>query len=130
MTTANSKLVQAVYSAFQRRDLTALTKLLSPEITIRQSELLPWGGSYQGVAEFQKFFAKLTQHIDSNLSFDSLIDAGEHVVAIGRTSGKVIKNGAPFDLPVVHVWGIEQGLIASFSPYIEVPLMLAALGGK
>ncbi|MDB4990267.1 MAG: hypothetical protein JWN04_5445, partial [Myxococcaceae bacterium] len=92
-----------------------------------QSELLPWGGTYRGLSEFQQFFAKLTEHIDSNLSFDNLIDAGEDVVAIGRTSGSVVQNGAPFDVPVVHVWSVREGLIVSFQPYIDVPLMLASL---
>ncbi|MDB4989499.1 MAG: hypothetical protein JWN04_4677 [Myxococcaceae bacterium] len=127
MTTAHIKLVQAVYASFQQRDLVALTRLVSPEIFIRQSEQLPWGGIYRGLGEFQQFFAKLTEHIDSNLSFDNLIDAGDDVVAIGRTSGHVVKSGAPFDVPVVHVWSVRDGLIVSFQPYIDVPLMQASL---
>ncbi|MDB4974715.1 MAG: hypothetical protein JWN48_3056 [Myxococcaceae bacterium] len=127
MTSANIKLVQAVYRAFQERDLTALSKLVSPEIVIRQSEQLPWGGSYRGLTELQQFFAKLVAHIDSNVSLDNLIDAGDEVVAVGRTSGKVLENGADFDVPLAHVWTIRAGLVVSFQPYIDVPTMLGSL---
>lgn len=127
MTTSNVKLVHAVYAAFQQRDLSAISKLLAPDIRIQQTTQLPWGGTYQGLAEFPTFFAKLTEHLDSNLSFDRLLDAGDDVVAIGRTSGTVVKNGAPFDIPVVHVWGVRDGLVSSFQPYIDVALMQVAL---
>jgi ketosteroid isomerase-like protein len=127
MTTDNQKLVQTVYAAFQQRDLSALSRLIAPEIEISQSPELPWGGRYQGLGGLTQFFASLVQHIDSNVELDQLIDAGEHVVAVGRTSGTVLKNKAPFDVPVVHVWGIRDGLVVSFQPYIDVPLMKKSL---
>jgi ketosteroid isomerase-like protein len=48
-------------------------------------------------------------------------------VAIGRTRGKVIANGAPFDLRFVHVWQVQGGKILGFKAYIDTPGMLAAL---
>jgi len=59
---------------------------------------------------------------------ERLIDAGDRVVAIGRTVGKTKTTQLEFDVPVVHVWTFREGQIVRFEPYIENDTMLAALG--
>lgn len=130
MSRANIELVQQLYGAFARRDVPMIFSSLAPEVEVAQTPELPWGGVYQGRDEFGQFFVKLTQHIESNLDFERFLDAGDHVVAIGRTRGKVNANGHPFDMPAVHVWQIRAGQVVRFQPYIDVPTMQASLSAE
>jgi ketosteroid isomerase-like protein len=39
----------------------------------------------------------------------------------------VVANGAPFDIPEVHVWELRDGKVVGFRAYIDTPAMLEAL---
>ena len=68
--------------------------------------------------------------IDSEFSLEQLIPAGESVVAVGRSRGKVRANGNVFDIPVVHVWTLRDKRVVKFESYVDTPTMLAALEGQ
>jgi len=121
------ELVQRAYDAFARGDLPGLFALMAPEVEVSQSPELPWGGHYRGHAEVRQFLIKLTQHIQSRVEVERLIDAGEHVVAMGWTRGTVRATGAAFDVPVAHVWKVRDGRLLRFYAYIDNAKMLAAL---
>jgi len=57
----------------------------------------------------------------------SFIDAGDEVVAVGRTRGIARTTGYPFDAAAVHVWTVRDGKIAAFRAFVNHPTMLAAL---
>jgi ketosteroid isomerase-like protein len=63
----------------------------------------------------------------SPLPNEIFVDAGDHVVAIGRTRGTVNATGKAFDVPVAHVWTVRDGLVRRVEYYIDDPTMLAAL---
>ncbi len=119
--------VKAVYDAYARRDIGAIFDLFHPEVEIRQTELLPWGGRYHGHEGLRAFLGRLTQAIDSRVEHDELIDAGDRVVSVGRTRGQVRANGAPFDVAAVHVFTIADGKVRRYEAYIDTPAMLRAL---
>jgi ketosteroid isomerase-like protein len=121
------ELVQKLYTAFEHRDVATVAGLLGSHAIICQSAELPWGGTFEGLEGFSRFFGLILQHIDSKVTVDRYIDAAECIVAIGSTRGTVNANGASFEVPVVHVWQVEEGKITKFSPYIDVPTMIAAL---
>jgi ketosteroid isomerase-like protein len=117
-----------MYDAFARRDAAAVLERLAPDVEIRQSELVPWGGHYRGHAGAREFFGKVLGAIDSTVTIERYIDAGDHVAAVGRTRGHVRAGGAPFDVPVVHVWTVRDQRIARLEVYIDTPAMREALG--
>jgi ketosteroid isomerase-like protein len=119
--------VESLYEAFRRRDMPTIFELLSPDVEIVQSEALPWGGDYHGHDGARRFFAALGSNLRSTLTFDRLIDSGDHVVAIGRTEGTVNATGKPFRVPVAHVWHVRNGLVVRVQFYIDHPGMLKAL---
>jgi len=123
----NVDVVRRVYDAFKNRDLVQVLSLFSPDIDMAQSDEVPWGGAYKGHAGAKQFFAKLTGTVTSNVAFERFIDAGDHVVAVGRTQGAVNATGKRFDVPVAHVWKIENGRVAAVRYYIDNPTMGAAL---
>jgi uncharacterized protein len=124
---ANINVVKSLYEAFGRKDRIAILGLVDPMIEIRQSDLLPWGGSYRGLGGLQNFFTKLLSNVDSQLDQSQYIDAGDDVVMIGRTHGKTKDKGTSFDVTAVHVWTVRNGKIASFQSYIDTPAMLKVL---
>lgn len=121
------KIVEQIYAALRRRDIAALFELCAPDIVIDQSGELPWGGHYEGHEGFKAFFARLIAAIDSAVTLDSFIDAGDEVVVLGHTRGTVNANGGRFDVAFAHVWTVQGGQVTRVRYYIDNPTMLAAL---
>jgi ketosteroid isomerase-like protein len=120
--------VQDIYDAYERRDLVSVFQLLSKDVEFVQSTELPWGGHYTGHDGVRQFLATLREHVDSRVILERLIDAGDRVVAVGRTVGKACATKLEFDVPVVHVWTLQDGQVTRFEAYIDNATMLAALG--
>ncbi|MEO8602673.1 MAG: nuclear transport factor 2 family protein [bacterium] len=123
----NIEIVRQVYAAFARRDIAAAFALLDPEVEFYQSDEVPWGGHYRGTEGAQAFFANLIGNISSTVVLQSFIDAGDSVVALGRTQGTVNASGARFDVPIAHAWTIRHGRVVRVQYFIDNPTMLAAL---
>ena len=128
MSQSNVEAIQALYRAFLKRELMTILSLVDPGIEICQSESVPWGGNYKGLAGLKEFFGKLLENVDSKVDFTEWMEAGDSVVAIGRSRGTVIANGNTFDIAVVHVWHLRDGKAVRFEPYIDTAAMLKALG--
>ncbi len=119
-------LVTHVYQAFRDRDLPTIFGLLAPDVEITQASEIPWGGTYRGHEQAAAFFGKLVQTITSAVTLERFVDAGEQVVAIGRTRGTVNATGKAFDVQIAHVWTVRDGLVRRVEYYIDDPTMLAA----
>jgi ketosteroid isomerase-like protein len=119
--------VQELYEAFRKRNLGAILLLMAKDVEIAQSAELPWGGVYRGHEGVRQLLGKLAEHLDQRLEIECFIDAGDRVVAVGRTVGKARATNLEFDVPVAHVWTLQDSLITRFEPYIDNATMLAAL---
>ncbi|MEV7326330.1 nuclear transport factor 2 family protein [Streptomyces sp. NPDC093970] len=128
MRRTDTEIVHAAYEAIRNGDVTAAAALLHPEVTIRQSDRLPWGGVHHGLAGFREFFAVVGSHISSTVEPEAVYLAGDRVVQVGRTRGTVRGNGRSFDSREVHVWRITDGLVAALEIYVEDEKFLAAFG--
>ena len=127
MPRANVALIEGLYSAFAERDLAEVFRRLDAKVQIRQSTELPWGGSYDGHEGARQFFGKLAGAISSTLVLDRLVDAGDHVVAVGRTTGIVVATGRRFDVPIAHIWEVHDDKVTFAHFCIDNPTMIAAL---
>jgi uncharacterized protein len=85
------------------------------------------GREYEGLDGAFTFFVTLVEHIESSVTTESLFAAGDHVVQTGRTRGTVQANGAPFDIPEMHVCELRDGKVVRYQVYIDTPAMLEAL---
>lgn len=130
MARTNVELVKKVYDAFKRRDVAAIFSLFARDIELVQSTEVPWGGTYRGHEQAAQFFATLTAHLTSTLVFERFIDAGDHVVAVGRTQGTVNGTEARFDVPIAHVWELRDGQVTRVQFCIDNPTMQAALAQR
>jgi hypothetical protein len=129
MSEDNVELIRRGYEAYARRDFPAVFALLHTDVEIYQTELLPWGGIYRGHAEAREFFTKLNEQTEGEPEPAEFISAGDEVVAVGRLRGRVRATGKSYDLAIVHLWSIREGLVIRFAAYIDTPGMLSALTG-
>ena len=119
--------VREIYAAFAARDVGAVFARFAPEVEIVQSRELPWGGTFRGHAEARQFFGRLTGAINSTVTIERWLHAGERVIAIGWTRGTVNATGAPYDVPLAHVWEVRAGQVTRVEFHIDNPTMLEAL---
>jgi ketosteroid isomerase-like protein len=69
---------------FASRDIPPAFSLLSPDIELKQSEELPWGGTYRGHDGEWEFFGRLTAQINSVVTIDRIITSAEWFAALAR----------------------------------------------
>jgi ketosteroid isomerase-like protein len=130
VSTASLTLVRDVYDAFARRDLSAVLARLHPDVEIRQTELVPWGRDYRGHEAAREVFGRVVGAIDSTVTVERFIDAGDHVATVGRTRGRTRAGDVAFDLAVVHVWTVRDARLARLEVYIDTPAMQEALAPR
>jgi ketosteroid isomerase-like protein len=113
--------VRAAYDAFNRQDI--------PAVLATYDEAIEWteggggrapAGTFRGPeAVASKVFATVPAMFDDfRATPEQFIDAGEHVVVIGRFQGKA-KSGAKLDAPFVHVQRMRNGKITKFENYVD-----------
>ena len=114
-------IVKAAYEAFNEPDIPAVLALLDDSVQWTE----PGGGrapsgTFQGPAAVAKQgFGRVPEAFDElRADVEQFIDAGEHVIAVGRFRGKT-KNGAAADMPFVHVHRVSSGKITEFHNYVE-----------
>jgi len=124
------EIVTEIYAAMARRDFDALFAVVDPGCVITQDAALPWGGRYVGHNGFATFGSALTSSIDSAVTTEAMFMADGDVIQFGRTKGRTVATGTPFDIAEVHRWTIRDGkaIAAHFS--IDTPAMLEALAGR
>lgn len=120
--------IRAAYAAYDLNDRASILDLFDPEIEIRQTPLLPWGGRFRGLEEAAEFYRRLAQHVDSRVEPQQVFEAGDTVVVTGRVRGTARATGSEFDIPVVHLWTFRDGRVVGFQPHVDTPAMLQALG--
>lgn len=128
MSEENLTVVRRAYEAFGRGDLSTIFELLDPEVVFYQTELLPWGGRREGHEGMRSFLEELARNIESQVEPEEFVEAGESVVAVGRTRGRVRETDENFEVRAVHVWTLREGKVVEFEAYIDTPKMREALG--
>jgi len=123
------EIVTRIYDALARRDFDALFAVVDAECVITQDPALPWGGRHVGHDGFAAFGLALTGSIDSAVTTEAMFMADGDVFQVGRTRGRTVATGAPFDIPEVHRWTIRDGKAVAAHFSIDTPTMLAALAG-
>ena len=123
----NLEIVRSIYAAYQRRDFAAFFAVLDPEIEVRQTRQLPWGGEYRGYDRVRELFTQVAELTETQPTPEEYVESGETVVAIGRLRGRARATGKPIDLRIVHAWTLRDGRVIRYDAYMDAPKMLEAL---
>ncbi|WP_269716369.1 nuclear transport factor 2 family protein [Caulobacter sp. NIBR2454] len=120
---SNFELVKHFYDSFVRGDIDAVLATLSDDLDWRESEnfLLGDRNPYRtpaAVAEgvFKRVAAEFQDYVAGP---DELIDAGDTIVAVGRSKGVMASTGKPFDAKYTHIVRVADGKIVSWHQLID-----------
>jgi len=106
--------IRSAYEAFARQDIEAVLSALDPEIewvdSARDAPPPAGGGTRHGAQTVAaEVFPALAEHWTRfEVQPDRYLDAGDHVVVLGRFSGDA-DGGGSLDAPFVHVWRMSGG---------------------
>lgn len=125
----NLETVRALYAAYETRDVEGLLAPLHDDFEVYQSELLPWGGTYKGRDGMMEFIQSITSHIDSIVVVEELVEAGDHVIMVGRSRGTIKATGQPYEVRLVDVVRLREGKVVRLDIYLDTPAVLEAMGG-
>jgi len=110
--------------------MDAVVADMADDIEWEQAEGLPHGGRYRGLAAVRKaIFDPLDRDWwdEFHAIPDELLDAGEHVVVLGRYTGRAMGTGRALDVPFVHVWTFRDGMAVRFRQFLDTAGWNAAL---
>ncbi|MBV9242581.1 MAG: nuclear transport factor 2 family protein [Acidobacteria bacterium] len=123
------EIVRQGYALYAERNFPAIFELLAENVTVWQTEKLPWGGVYEGRDGAGEFFTKLAQYTAATPEPIAFVPAGSHVAVYGKLRGHATATERTFELDFIHLWQVTDGKIDRFEAFIDTPAMLTALGG-
>jgi ketosteroid isomerase-like protein len=127
--TGNVELIKGGYAAFARGDIAATLALFAPDMTWDTPASVPGGGVYRGPQEIGGWFAGLSERwAELRVEPEQFLDAGNHVVVLGRHRGSARGTGTAIDIAFAHVWSVRDGMATSLTEYLDSAVLAAAFG--
>jgi phenylpyruvate tautomerase PptA (4-oxalocrotonate tautomerase family) len=109
------QLIGAVTELFEANDWTRIVSMLPDTFVLKIPETLPYGGSFQGPEEFDRFFHRIydnSEHWSSfrtELALGRVLDAGTHLVAPLRVTGRARSSGETITVENLWLFEIADG---------------------
>ena len=123
MSAENVAVVRGIYDAFGKGDIPAVLSKFAKEIEWREAENFiyadrnPYIGPH---AILEGVFMRIGSEWNGfAVTPDSILDAGDQVVALGTYSGTYKKTGKSVRAQMVHVWNIVDGKAVKFQQYTD-----------
>jgi uncharacterized protein len=108
MPEAELELVKQIYEAFAERRFPG--ELFAEEIEWKTWEELPDADTYRGIREVRRFFADwVAGWAEVRSEVETLIDAGDRVVALIHGSFRLLEGSQPLESDYAHVWTVRDG---------------------
>jgi ketosteroid isomerase-like protein len=123
----NTDAIESAYKSFVSDDVQAIIAMIDEGAEWVVPDSLPQGGSFRGPDDVSRFFQRVAETWETlHLDIDKLLDAGDHVVGIGRASGK-LHEGREAGYRFVHVFEMNDGRIAGYQEYVDPDETLRSL---
>lgn len=134
MSKENVQIVRRLFEAVERRDLAGVLAAYDSEITIRESDSLPYGGVYHGFDGAQKHASGYVQAWGNFQTGDeqkmdaTFLDAGDCVVVLWRQ--RAANNERKFDSSAASVYKLQNGKIVESEMFQDTAAILKFLAGE
>jgi uncharacterized protein len=130
MSRENIQLLERMYAALNRGNITVALDVIDPEVEWRiTAEAGPAPGTYRGQREVRRALDSMLdvwgEYHDTPLEF---FDKGDYVVARVCSEGTGKASGAEVTGEVAHLWEIRDGKIVRFEAYRQSANALEAAG--
>ena len=128
-TRTNVDTLKELYGAFGRGDIPTVLGIFDERIEWVSAEGAPYPGTFiGGDAVLAGVFARLGSEWDGfRAEPTEYLDAGDHVVALGRYSGMYRATGRAMSAAFAHVWTLRDGKIVRYRQYVDSRKMAEAL---
>jgi ketosteroid isomerase-like protein len=123
------RVVQDMYTAFQKGDIPAVLELMAEDIDLRHNQAadLPYSGHYRGRTGAAEFFNKLGAAVQvSSFTPERYVCQGDEVVALGTWSGTARPTGKPFTARWAMYWVVKDGRAVEYTNYEDSGVTAAA----
>lgn len=126
MTASGIETVRKFYELMGQDRFEEASRFLSPEVVVRETPDLPFGGDYHGLAGNAELVGRMTAVFDLAILQSTFHDAGDTVTAKLRARFTPKAGGAPLDLDIVELITVRDGLIVELDIYHKTPSAIAA----
>jgi phenylpyruvate tautomerase PptA (4-oxalocrotonate tautomerase family) len=119
------ELIDAVTELFEANDRTRIVSMLPETFVLKIPETLPYGGSFSGPEEFDRFFQRIYDDHDfwssfrTELAVGRVLDAGAYLVAPLRVTGQVKSSGAIVSVENLWLFEIADGTFVRAQLYAD-----------
>jgi ketosteroid isomerase-like protein len=130
MSQENVERIRSAYDAVARRDIEALKALARdyPPAPGFEFDSVLTGQVYRGTQGILDLAADMWETVDYAPEPEEFIDAGDHVVAVLRISGRGARSGAPVAQRVGIVWTFEGETLVRGQSFTSRDEALEAVG--
>jgi uncharacterized protein len=121
MSEQSVEVVKRVYAAFAEGDVPAVLGVFADDIEWHEAEGMPYGGVHRGgEAVAQNVFGPISEDVEGfAVTPEEFMAAGDTVAVVVSYTGTGKATGKPLDLPVVHVWDIQDGKAVRFRQFAD-----------
>ncbi len=124
--------VKRLYDAFKIGDAKAILAQLHEQLEWNEAEnfMLSDRNPYRTPAAVADgVFRRLATDVEGYEAMPTeIFDAGDVIIAIGRSSGTFAATGKPFDAQYAHIWRVKDGKIHGFQQVIDTLAVWRATG--
>jgi uncharacterized protein len=113
-TDTTRQIIERMYAAAAAGDMATLAEVMAPDVVIQEPPFLPYGGRYDGLAEFGGVFAEALKVIDlARLELRSLtVEDGN---AFGLVSVPLVSGDG--EAKIIEHWTVVDGRVTSGTIY-------------
>jgi len=118
MSRTPKEVVAEYYRTALGGEIEAMKAVIDPAIRVVEATSLPYGGVWEGMEQFMKLLQTVFETWkDCRVEVKQLVAEGDCVVALTEMSGKGVKSGLPFSMPLVEVYRVSNGRITEITPF-------------
>ena len=123
----NVDVARAFWDSVRAGDLDGAFSVLHPDVTLREAEGLPYGGTYRGRDGVASLAEKTFAVFEQEFREIEFIDGGDRVVARLDLVWTARATGKSFEVPIVDVYQFRDGLISDLDVYYKDSKAVAAV---
>jgi ketosteroid isomerase-like protein len=128
---SNRERLEALFKAASagegERAFGMLVDMCAPDIVVHEPPFVPWGGDYEGRAEFLQLFALIAQHIDpTKMVVLHMVGDDESVVVLMRGEFRSNRDADPVPVLLSEWYTFRNGQVVEIRPfYWSVPSLVS-----